>query len=120
MWLVYMMYPEVNTVQGHRRGATLMAQGLIRVSEMQVGHARSEAEAKRLCLKLAVQTLKDHGHQTTVIGYGIRNYYAKKGAKLSWKMSIPQLVRVLKARKARREAAVKTLRTSHTKKGKAA
>ncbi len=118
MWLVFMMYPEVNTVQGHRKGATLMAQGLLRVAEMQVGHARSEEEAKRLCVKLALQTLKDRKLDSTVIGYGIRNYHAKKGAKLVWKVSIPQMIRVLKARKARRDAAVKLLRTAGTKKRK--
>lgn len=119
MWLIHMIYPEMNTVQGHRKGSTLAARGLVRITEMQVGHARSEEEAKRQCVRLAIRTLKDHGYQSTVIGYGIRNFYARKGAKLSWKMSLQQIVGVLKARKARRDAAVKLMRTAGTKKPKA-
>lgn len=115
MWLIHMIYPELNTNQGSRRGTTLAARGLVRITEMQVGHASSEVEAKRQCVRLAIQTLKDHGYQSTVIGYGIRNYYAKKGAKLSWKMSLQQIVRVLQQRKERRDAAIKLMKSAGTK-----
>jgi hypothetical protein len=116
MWLIHMIYPELNTAQGSRKGTTLAARGLVRIVEMQVGHARSEKEAQQQCVSLAIQTLKDHGYQSTVIGYGIRNFYAKKGAKLSWKMSLQQIVRVLKLRKERRDAAVQLMKTAGTKK----
>jgi len=105
MWLVYMIYPEINTSGSSRKGAVLAARGLVRIEEMQVGHATSQDEARRLCVKLGVQTLKDHGRDTTVIGYGIRNYYEKKGKRLAWQMSVQQLLEVLRVRKDRQTKA---------------
>jgi len=116
MWLIYMIYPEINTVAGSKKGTILTAQGLIRIKEdLHVGHARTEKEAKAQCVRLAIQQLKDHGHNSTVIGYGIKNYYAPKGSKLRWKISIQQLLRVLQERKARRDAAKALIRTGQTK-----
>ena len=103
MWLVFMLSPEINDGT-KRKGQTLLAQGLIRVDEMLVGQFHTPEEAKKECMKLSVHTLRDHGHDTTVIGYGYRNYYAKKGAKLAWKMSLQQLVKVMRLRKAAKAA----------------
>jgi hypothetical protein len=110
MWIVYMLYPEVNTADTKRRGATLLANGLIRVDEMQVGHESSREEAKRACVVLACKTLKERKSDSTVIGFGIRNFYAKKGADLDWSVTLQQIVDLLRAKsKARKEAALAEL-----------
>lgn len=103
MWLVYMLFPEVNDSGAKKRGQELVAQGLVRIEMLHVGHAKTEQEARKMCLSLGIQTLKEHKLDTTVVGFGIRNYYAKKGAKLHWKFSVPQLVAALGRRKARME-----------------
>lgn len=119
MWLIYMIYPELNTVTGSKRGTRLAAQGLIRIKEdLQIGHATSEAEAKKQCIRLAIAQLKDRKNDSRVIGYGYRNYYSPKGGKLVWKMSVQQLIRVLQERKERRDAARALVRSGQTKKTK--
>lgn len=105
MWIVYMLYAEVNTAQTTQNGATLLANGLIRVQKMQVGRSETREDARVACVNLAEKTLKDRGSNTTVIGYGIRNFYAEKGAKLDWQMSLQQLVEVLRNRRKARLAA---------------
>jgi len=105
MWLVYMLYPELNSDFSHKKGDVLLARGLVRVDKMQVGHARTEKEARQQCVRLAVKTLKDHGYESTVIGFGIRNYYAKKGTDLSWQLSLQQVLESLMDRKKRNQSA---------------
>lgn len=99
MWIVYLLHAEVNTAETTRKNATLLAQGLIRVDEMQVGHASSREEAKRSCVTLACKTLKERKANSTVIGFGIRNFYAKKGAQLNWQVSLQQIVDLLRAKR---------------------
>ena len=105
MWLVYILYPELNTPESSKKGDVLLARGLVRVDHMQVGHALTEKEARSQCVRLAVKTLKDRGYSSTVIGFGIRNYYAKKGSGLSWQLSLQQVAERLIERKQRKKAA---------------
>jgi hypothetical protein len=94
-WNIYILMPEVNEGPT-RRGTKLLAQGMVRVVEMPTEISKpTMREAKVECLRLAVETLRERGLQTTVIGFGIRNTYAKKGSGLAWSVTIEQMMRKL-------------------------
>lgn len=94
-WNIYILMPEVNEGPT-RRATTLLAQGMVRVVEMQTEISKpTKREAQNECLRLAVETLREHGMQTTVIGFGVRNTYEKKGKGLAWSITIERMMHKL-------------------------
>lgn len=95
MWQVFMIVPVRNdgspVQEGLRKGRRLAARGMVRLDEMYIKQFESKREARLECIKLAQKTIADKGHNTTIVGFGIRHRLAKKRSKLLWECTLQQV-----------------------------
>lgn len=95
MWQIFMMVPVINDssppYEGLRKGRVLLARGMIRLDEMYLDQKERKREAIRECLRLAHATLKEKGYGTTLVGFGIRNRWAKKRSPFIWECTLQQV-----------------------------
>lgn len=107
MWQIFVTVPVLNYEgpprEGLRKGRVLLARGMVRLDEMYIDQKETKREAVRECLRLAYETLKEKGYNTTVVGFGIRHRRARKGSKFYWECTLQQvhvsLARVMKKRR---------------------
>lgn len=96
MWLIYALYPEVNDPSTMRKDEILLAQGIVRIRNMQVGHARTLEEARKIALGLTLHTIRDTKGKSLVVGYGVRNYYAPRKVGIQHQVTVTQVRRILR------------------------